>query len=155
MSKKARPASARVPNEAQKLIIHREYLTWNKRYENFSGKYCINPLTMNLISQKPTQVNPGTVGSSKYVASVYRDPIEEAFSSEHIKNAIARETMTPGEKYRGPQTSSQEIGWYTFSTKRPSSAIYKSNKSMCHETVFAEEYLKTVGKSPFKVRSRN
>ena len=155
MAKRERPQSARVASEAQKLIIHREYLAWNKRYESFSGKYRINPLTMNAISMKPTQVNPGTLGSSEYHPIVYRDPIEEAFSSEYIKKAIMKESMTPGEKYRGPQTSSQEIGWYTFANKRPTSAINNSNKFMCHETTFAEEYLKTVGKSPFKVRSRN
>lgn len=155
MSKKERPASARVPNEAHKLIVHREYLAWNKRYENFSGRYRINPLTMNAISMKPTQVNPRTLGAEIYEPTVYRDPIEEAFSSEYIKEAILKNSMTPGEKYRGPQTSSQDIGWYNSAQKRPSSAGFNSKKSMCHETVFAEEYLKTVGKSPFKVRSRN
>jgi FAM183A and FAM183B related len=155
MSKKQRPVSARVQNEVQKLIIHREMLTWNKRYEDFSGKYRINPITMTSITQKPTQVNPKLLGSREYIPTVYRDPIEEAFSSEYIKKAIYRDSMTPGEKFRGPQTSSQEIGWYSFAFKRPTSAINSSTKIMCKETVFAEEYLKTVGKSPFKVRSRN
>lgn len=155
MAKRERPVSARVQNEVQKLIIHREYLAWNKRYENFSGKFRINPITMNTITQKPTQVNPGALGAIKYEPTIYRDPIEEAFSSEYIKRAISRDTMTPGEKYRGPQTSSQEIGWYSFAGKRPTSAYINPGKNSCNETVFAEEYLKTVGKSPFKVRSRN
>ncbi|OMJ88667.1 hypothetical protein SteCoe_9368 [Stentor coeruleus] len=155
MAKRDRPSSARVSTEVQKLIIHREYLRWNKRYEEFSGKYRINPLTMNAVSQKPTQVNPMKLGAIRYEPTVYRDPIEEAFSSEYIRKAIERDTMTPSDKYRGPQTSNQEIGWYTFASKRPTSAFFNSSKSMCKETVFAEEYLKTVGKSPFKVRSRN
>lgn len=155
MAKRERPASARVQNEVQKLIIHREYLAWNKRYENFSGKFRINPITMNAITQKPTQVNPGALGAIKYEPTIYRDPIEEAFSSEYIKRAISRDTMTPGEKYRGPQTSNQEIGWYSFASKRPTSAYINPGKNSCNETIFAEEYLKTVGKSPFKVRSRN
>ena len=155
MAKRERPASARVQNEVQKLIIHREYLAWNKRYESFSGKFRVNPITMNAISLKPTQVNPSTLGAIKYEPTIYRDPIEEAFSSEYIKKAISRDTMTPGEKYRGPQTSNQEIGWYSFAAKRPTSAYINPGKNSCNETIFAEEYLKTVGKSPFKVRSRN
>ena len=110
---------------------------------------------MNKISLKPTEVNPSALGAKEYKATVYRDPIEEAFSSEYIKRAISRDQMTPNEKYRGPQTSSQEIGWYNFASKRPTSAVGSSNKLMCNETIFAEEYLKTVGKSPFKIRSRN
>jgi hypothetical protein len=151
MSKQNRPTTAKVPNEVHNLIVHREYLAWNKRYENFSGRFRINPYTMDAIAQKPTQINPSSLGAIKYKATVYRDPIEEAFSSEYIQKSIVRETMTPAEKYRGPLTSSQEIGWYTFSNKRPGSAC---TKPICKETYFAQEYLKTVKKSPFKVNSR-
>jgi hypothetical protein len=155
MAKRERPVSASSPNEVQKLIAFREYLKRNKRFEHFEGEFRVSPLTINGVSLKPTQVNPRTLGSIVYKPIVYRDPIEEAFSSEYIRKAIRKERLTPTEKFRGPQTSSQEVGWYSFAYKRPSSAHSTSNKVMCNETVFAEEYLRTVGRSPFKVKARN
>jgi hypothetical protein len=32
---------------------------------------------------------------------------------DRISRSIAKHNQTPKEKYRSPQTSSQEIGWYT------------------------------------------
>lgn len=97
------------------------------------------------------------MGSQNYIPSVYRDPTEEAFSADYIKKIVNRGFMTPGQKYREPQTSSQEVGWmHSPVVKRPTSSIRRHcAKSRCFETSFAEEYFKYAGDNPYKVRTRS
>ena len=40
-------------NEVHKLMIHRQYLDWNKKYERHGGKYRINPYYMTTVTAKP------------------------------------------------------------------------------------------------------
>lgn len=158
MSKKPKQQIIDPSNEVHKLIIHREYLDWNKRFEKFSGKYRINPYHMTTVCPKPNQVDPTALGNERYIPTIYRDPTEEAFSSEYLKRTISRGIMTPGQKYRGPQTSSQEIGWYNHpvvNRQKSESNWHNKAKNSCFETNFAEEFLKSVGTSPFKVKTRS
>ena len=143
-------------NEAHKLLIHRSYLKWNKKYEKCSGKYRINPYHMTTVAAKPNHVDPTQHGNEHYVPTIYRDPIEEAFSSEYLKRTVSRGSMTPGQKYRSPQTSSQEVGWYHTNVipKHHNNWMHNKARPNCFETYFAVEYLKSVGTSPYKQNQR-
>jgi len=119
------------------------------------SKYRINPYHISTVCPKPNQVDPTRHGNEKYVPSVYRDPTEEAFSSEYIRRVVSRGSMTPGEKYRFPQTSNQEVGWYNAPVvKRPKTRLHYKPKGSCYETYFAVEYYKSTGMSPFKTKGQ-
>jgi FAM183A and FAM183B related len=140
-------------NEVHKLIIQKNVLNWNKKFEDFSGRFRINPYSMTIITAKPTQINPRE-GVEAYKASIYRDPTEEAFSSEFLKRTVIRGTMPPSNKYLIPQTAAQEIGWISAPVlpRIHSSQWNRRVKKPCFETFFAEEYIKFRGKNPYFAR---
>lgn len=144
-------------NEVHKLMIFKGYLKWNKKYEKVSDRFRVNPAKLGEIAMKPNQTDPRLHGSQKYVPTVYRGPVEEAFSNDRLRRTISQRLMTPGEKYRGPLTSSQEVGWYhTDVVPRPksSSNMHYRVRGTCYETFFATEYLRHAKVNPFKVRNR-
>ena len=155
---KVNPTSSHKPNkeiiektnEVQKLIIQTNVLNWNKKFENFSGRFRTNPFSMSVVTAKPTQINP-RVGVETYKPSLYRDPTEEAFSSEFLKSTVRRGRLPPSYKHLNPQTSAQEIGWISSPVlPRISSSQWNMRaKHTCFETFFAEEYIKFRGTNPY------
>ena len=97
------------PNEMQKLIIQKNVLNWNKKFEDYSGRFRINPYSMTVIAAKPNHLIH-KAGADNYKPSIYRDPTEEAFSSEFLRKTITRGVLPPSYKHLSPQTSAQEIG---------------------------------------------
>ena len=77
------------------------------------------------------------------------DPIEVAFKNDKINRAFQRYTMHPKEKYTRPQTSNQEIGWYS----RPLMDNKKWERpiSSTHITNYVSEYYKLKKVNPFKL----
>ena len=140
-------------NEVHKLIIQKNVLNWNKKFEDFSGRFRINPYSMRVVAPKPTQINPRE-GIETYKPSIYRDPTEEAFSSEFLKKTVANGRLPPSFKYLSPQTSAQEIGWISAPVlpRIKSSQWNNRGKTVCFETFFAEEYIKFRGKNPYFAR---
>lgn len=149
-SKKPRGEIIEKTNEVHKLIIQKNVLNWNKKFENFSGRFRVNPFSLTMISPKPTQINPRK-GVETYKPSVYRDPTEEAFSSEFLKQTVVRGQMPPSYKHLSSQTSAQEIGWISAPIlPRIHSSQWNSRaKTQCFETYFAEEYIKFRGRNPY------
>ena len=143
-------------NEVQKLIIQKNVLNWNKKFENFSGRFRTNPFSMSVVTAKPTQINPRE-GVEVYKPSLYRDPTEEAFSSEFLKNTVKRGRLPPSYKELTPQTSAQEIGWISTPVlpRIHSSQWNNRVKHTCFETFFAEEYIKFRGKNPYLAKKPN
>lgn len=150
-SKSAKPRGEIIEksNEVHKLIIHKNIINWNKKFENFSGRFRVNPYSLTVVTQKPTQYNPRAV-SDMYKPTLYRDPTEEAFSSEFLRKTVTRGAMPPNLKSKIPQTESQEIGWISTPVlPRAQSRWSYRSKANCFETFFAEEYIKFRGKNPY------
>ena len=112
---------------------------------------------MHIITAKPTLVDPRKGGELAYRASVHRDPIVEAFSNSRIERTIATGRLTPNERYKSPQTSAQEYGWFNtelVAKPRGSSNMHYRPRTPCPETSFAEEYMKQKKVCVFKVKSK-
>ena len=124
-------------NEVHKLIIQKNILNWNKKFENFNGRFRINPYSMRVVAPKPTQINPRE-GVENYKPSIYRDPTEEEFSSEFLKNTLSRGRLPPSYKHLAPQTAAQEIGWISapILPRLKSSQWNTRAKTTCFETFF-------------------
>ena len=152
MSRKPRAQIVDPQNEVHKLKTLREVLQWNKRFEGFSGKFRFNPYNVTTLTSDPTHTDPTCSGGREYIPTIYRDPIQEAFSSSSLKRAISQNKLPPGQKSRLPQTTAQEIGWYNTPvlTHSQSSMWHSRPRSSCQETFFATEYFKTSKESPFK-----
>ena len=136
-------------NEVHKLIIQKNVLNWNKKFEDFSGRFRVNPYSLTIVSSKPNSINP-LHGVENYKPSIYRDPTEEAFSSDFLVRTVTRGSMAPNLKHSSPQTTSQEIGWISCPVlPRVQSRWSHRAKNSCFETFFAEEYIKYKGINPY------
>lgn len=136
-------------NEVHKLIIQKNVLNWNKKFEDFSGRFRVNPYSLTTVTAKPNQMNP-SIGAENYKPSIYRDPTEEAFSSEFLAKTVSRGNLPFNMKYKNPQTTAQEIGWITCPVlPRVQSRWSHRSKNICFETYFAEEYIKFKGVNPY------
>lgn len=136
-------------NEVHKLIIQKNILNWNKKFEDFSGRFRVNPYSLTTVTSKPNYINPSK-GSENYKPSIYRDPTEEAFSSDFLARTVTRGSMAPNLKYHSPQTTAQEIGWISSPVlPRVQSRWSHRGKNTCFETFFAEEYIKFKGMNPY------
>jgi hypothetical protein len=145
-------------NESHKLRIYREFLKWNAKYERINDKFRVNPYKLVSVPAKPNQVDPRLSGTAKYVPSVYRDRTEEAFSDAYLRNVVSRERLTPGQKYRYAETSSNEVGWWhsqVLPRVGPRSQMHNRPHTSCNETKFASEYFRHAKINPFKVKNRN
>jgi hypothetical protein len=139
-------------NEVHKLIIQKNVLNWNKKFEDFSGRFRVNPYSLTTVTSKPNHINP-LHGVEHYKASIYRDPTEEAFSSDFLARTVSRGAMPPNLKHKNPQTTAQEIGWMPSPVlPRAQSRWSHRGKNTCFETFFAEEYIKFKGINPYFTR---
>mmetsp|Transcript_524 Transcript_524/g.655 ORF Transcript_524/g.655 Transcript_524/m.655 type:complete len:157 (-) Transcript_524:3012-3482(-) len=145
-------------NESHKLRIYREFLQWNAKYERLNDKFRVNPYKLVSVPAKPNQVDPRLSGTVKYIPSVYRDRTEEAFSDAYLRKVVTRERLTPGQKNRFAETSSNEVGWWhtdVIPRFSAGSLMHNRPRTSCNETKFASEYLRHAKINPFKVKNRN
>lgn len=77
---------------------------------------------MVFITDKPNYVVPSRPGSIQSATTnkddifgnhFTEDPVEEAFSNEKLEKTLRMVTLVPKQKYNIPQTSNQEIGWFS------------------------------------------
>ena len=156
MAKRERPARER-PDEVHVIMAVREQQKRTSRLYKVSERFQLSPISMHLITPKPTLVDPRKGGELAYKATVLRDPIAEAFSNSRIERSIATGRLTPNERYKSPQTSAQEYGWFNselIPKPRSSSNMHYRPRTPCMETSFAEEYLKQKKICVFKVKSK-
>lgn len=156
MAKRERPVRE-PPDEVHVIMTMREQLKRNSRHYKVSDKFQLSPISMRFITPKPTVVDPRKGGALAYRATVHRDPIAEAFSNSRIEKSIATGRLTPNERYKSPQTSAQEYGWYNSELvpkPRSSSNMHYRPRTPCPETSFAEEYIKQKKVCVFKVKSK-
>lgn len=98
---------------------------------------------------RPFTSNDTVSRQSKREYRLNRNPISDAFALNKINSIITSGHQIPKEKYPFPQTSAQEIGWYSkplMDNKRWNYPVSSTPISQ-----YADNYYITMKINPFKV----
>jgi hypothetical protein len=139
--------------------IHVENIKKEHKYEGKNFKYDYTFQTKNLFpfAEKPQLVAPNrpftsqdTINrQSKREWKLNRDPISDAFVNERISKIILQNQQIPKDKYEYPQTSAQEIGW--FSKPLVNNARWDHSHRSTPISQYVDSYFITMKINPFKL----
>lgn len=117
------------PNYVHKDLLHRDNVGKEEKFMmiNRNEHYQTNPYNFSTLSEKPTEINPYALQKkakeftdlkkankvSIFPESYTDDPVVEAHSNNHVKNSLKWKTLKPHNKTAWPETSGQEIGWFS------------------------------------------
>lgn len=112
---------------------------------------------MYILAEKPNYVDPrGPQKLSAEEKIVYSnpftdDPVEEAFSNEKLAKTLRSISQVPRQKWTRPQTSAQDIGWYSNQLNQTKS---KWNYPIRYNeiTKYANDYFEMTKQNPFKLK---
>lgn len=109
-------------NPVQTMMIFEEKVHKEVAFQRTQKdrEYTINPFTMAVITDKPTQVTPQQPFLTKPVGATGKaleappndDVVDRAFRLEAMRRKIQTAGLQPRQKYPTTQTSNQEVGWY-------------------------------------------
>lgn len=86
--------------------------------------------------------------------NLHDDVVDRAFKLDAMRRKIQSAGLQPRQKYSAPQTSNQEIGWYTNPLVQQNEKWMHGRKTN-HITEYADSYLSLKKVNPFKVKQRN
>ena len=78
---------------------------------------------------------------------------DRAFRLDAMRRKIQSAGLQPRQKYPEPQTSNQDIGWFT-NPLVPQTGQWQYKRKTCAITNFADEYLTLKKINPFKIKDR-
>ena len=102
-----------------------------------------NPKNLNVITEKPTNLNRLNI-----MAKELKEPVDQDGDMQTLKTKLQTLTNIPKKKYPFPMTAAQEVGWEAdnlFDTHKPK---YAFNRQMYPETKYVSDYVTTMHVNP-------
>ncbi len=110
---------------------------------------------MTLVIKVTEKPNPRECSDSDVFGNHYTDdPVQEAFSNNKVYKSLHTHFQTPKKKFSIPQTTNQDLGWFSNPLNRTNQRLNQHQVKNCEITKYAESYYSMTKTNPFQKGKR-